>query len=357
MGPTSRSRRLLLALAAVLVLVATGCANDAPQDTLEPEGPLARTIDNLQNPMFIAAGIVFLIVEGAILFIVIRFRQRKGQEDVVPYQRHGNTALEIGWTVAPALLLAAFAIPTVVTLFELTDEPENAVDINVIGQQWWWEYRYPTTNEGVDDEIITANELVIPAGQPVYLTMTSRDVIHSFWVPKLNGKRDVVPGREHNWTIEADPDDVGKTFEGQCVEFCGLSHANMRLTVKVLSPDDFGQWIEDQQQDAAEPTDEVAREGLEQFQTLCASCHQIDGVNEQPKAAQKSGAAPNLTHLASRSRFAGALFDVNRNELESWLRDPPAKKPMLPDDDRGMPNLNLTEEQIDQLVSYLLTLK
>jgi cytochrome c oxidase subunit II len=125
----------------------------------------------------------------------------------------------------------------------------------------------------------------------------------------------------------------------------------------VLSPADFEQWLADQQEEAEEPSGELATAGLEQFETLCTSCHQINGVNEQQAAAQKSGAAPNLTHLMSRSRFAGALFDTNRNNLESWLRDPPAMKPMEADDERGMPNLNLTEEQIDQLVSYLLTLE
>src|SRR5688572_29646562 len=183
-GRSSRSRRVFFALAAGLVLVLSACAKNAPQDTLEPDGPAARTIDSLQNPMFLAAGAVFLLVEGLVVFILIKFRQRKGQEDVVPRQMHGNTALEIGWTIIPALVLAVFAVPTVVTLFDLNEEPDDPIEVTVYGQQWWWEYRYPTTNDGVETEIVTANDLVIPAGRPVYLTLEARDVIHSFWVPK-----------------------------------------------------------------------------------------------------------------------------------------------------------------------------
>jgi cytochrome c oxidase subunit II len=351
-----RSRLLLLALTVGLVLLTSACAKNAPQDTLAPDGELARDIDGIQNWMFAVAGLVFVVVEGAILFIVFRFRQRKGHEDDVPYQRHGNTILELGWTIIPAAMLVPFAFLTIATLIELNEKPgADRLDVTVYGQQWWWAYEYPA-QDGIDEKIVTANELVVPAGRPVYLTLRSRDVIHSFWAPKLNGKRDVVPGRTHHWTIETDLDDAGKTFDGQCVEFCGLSHANMRLRVKVLAADDFAEWVQGQEQDARRPTTKLARDGLEQFKTLCTSCHQINGVNETPKAAQVSGAAPNLTHLMSRSVFAGGLFDTNRAELEAWLRDPSGKKPMEPDDERGMPNLNLTQEQIDQLVAYLLTL-
>jgi cytochrome c oxidase subunit II len=351
--PRTGARRVLAAVAVAVALLGTACADNAPQDTLEPAGPAARTIDNLQNPMFLAAGIVFLIVEGLIVFIVIRFRQRKGHEDDVPVQLHGNTKLEIGWTIVPALLLGVFAVATVATIFDLNQKPKDAVEVSVFGQQWWWEYRYPE-QDGVDSTIITANELVIPVGRPVYLSMTSRDVIHSFWIPKLNGKRDVVPGRTHHLTIEADK--PGR-YSGQCTEFCGLSHANMRAIAVALSPSDFQEWLQDQQRDARPPRGEEAQTGLDTFRQFCTSCHQINGVQEVPKAAQVSGAAPNLTHLFSRQVFAGAIFPLNRPQLEAWLRNPPGRKPMAPDEDRGMPDLGLTEEQIDQLLAYLETLE
>jgi cytochrome c oxidase subunit II len=293
---------------------------------------------------------VFAVVAAVSIYAGVKFRVRPDDESDGP-PIHGHTGLEILWTAVPTVFVAVVAVLRAVVLAQNDRAKGTPMRIDVLAQQFAWQFTYPERRG------VKATSLYLPVGRSAKLTLTSRDVIHSFWVPKLNGKRDVVPGREHNWTIEADLDDAGQLFEGQCVEFCGLSHANMRLRVKVLAPDDFAQWLSDQQEDAAEPTTELAREGLNQFRTLCASCHQIDGVNEQRRAAQKSGAAPNLTHVASRSRFAGALFDFNRNELEDWLRDPPAKKPMLPDDDRGMPNLNLTEEQIDQLVSYLLTLK
>ena len=224
--------------------------------------------------------------------------------------------------------------------------------------------------------------MVIPAGQAVDLDITSRDVIHSFWIPALNGKRDAVPGRHHSWTLEAD--EPG-TYWGQCTEYCGLSHANMRMRVIALPQEQYDAWLANQVEPAEAATgDAVAGEEL--FTSTCTSCHQIRGLNDDyTGAATVSGSAPDLTHLMTRSTFAGSLFRLyaqaddgdlstfydhlaeegtfNRVQLEAWLRDPPAEKPMYADTatlngalPRGMPNLGLTEEQIDQLVAYLQTL-
>jgi cytochrome c oxidase subunit II len=374
---TARRRRGWRAALVLPLLVAlSACAEDAPLDTLDPEGPPARTIKELSDPVFIIAGIVFVFVQVGVLWLAWHFRKRKDDDGSLPGQVHGNTKLELGWTILPALILAGVGGATVLTILDLDDRPADAMEITVIGQQWWWEYRYDVDGDGEDD-IVTANDLVIPAGEPVTLRITSRDVIHSFWIPKLNGKRDAVPGREHPLLLESDGPGV---FRGQCTEFCGLSHAWMRMRVVALEPEAYADWQEGQLAGARNPTDELALEGQQIFRDTCSQCHRVRGPggNEDrfEGAALVAGAAPDLTHFASRGAFAGAIFplwqDVDGNgevdpdeigkelnvaDLEAWLRDPPGQKAMAPDDGRGMPNLQLTEEQIDALVAYLETLE
>jgi len=368
-------RRLRYALAVPVLLALTACAEDAPLDTLEPKGQYARAIDNLVNPVFIIAGVVFVLVQGGVIFMWWKFRRRP-DDDALPTQTHGNFKLEIGWTIVPALLLAGVAVASVLTLIDLEDRPEGAKEITVIGQQWWWEYRYDVDGDGEDD-IVTANDLVIPAGESISLSIESRDVIHSFWIPALNGKRDAVPGRSHPLLLQADEPGV---FRGQCTEFCGLSHGYMRMRVVALSPEDYAAWEAAQVEGAAVPSGSLARQGMEQFRTSCSACHLVrgDGGNTDVfnGAALVSGAAPDLTHFASRGAFAGALFDLwedvdgsgeiepdeigeklNVADLKAWLKDPPGRKPMAPGDGRGMPNLNLTDAQVDALVAYLETLE
>ena len=370
---SGRGKALLLV---PLVLALGACATDAPLDTLDPKGPEADAIQNLVVPVFAIAAVVFVLVEFGVLFLAIKFRQRKDDDDSLPVQHHGNFKLEIGWTILPALVLAGVGAASVFTLFDLADTPADAQDVTVIGQQWWWEYRYDVDGDGEDD-IITANDLVIPVGQPIALTIESRDVIHSFWIPALNGKRDAVPGRAQPLTIEADEPGV---YRGQCSEFCGLSHAYMRMRVVALEPADYQTWQENQLTDAQVPEEELAKQGLEQFRTSCSACHLVSGPGGNADlykgAAQVSGAAPNLTHLASRGVFAGSIFDLwldtNFNEevdteeigkifnvadMKKWLRNAPAEKPMYPQGERGMPNLQLDDAQIDALIAYLKTLE
>ena len=389
-----RSRRAL-ALVVPLLLLLSACASDAPQDTLDPAGPIARKIDNLVNPVFIVAAVVFVLVEFGVLYLVLKFRQRKDDDpDELPGQTHGNTKLEIGWTVLPALLLGFVAFATLATLFDINDTKDDLA-VQVTGQQWWWEFTYDTDGDGefTDEDVLTANDLVIPAGQNVGLEITSRDVIHSFWIPRLNGKKDAVPGRRQPLTINAD--EPG-TYVGQCTEFCGLSHAYMRQRVVALPEDEFQAWLDEQQAEADAPSDEVAAAGAELFASQCSVCHLARGVNDDQFEEAGDGTtelvsenAPDLTHFATRGAFAGATFNLwddldgdhiveadeigtdnggvfNRAALEAWLRDPPAEKPMDPvtpeqveagQQGRGMPNLNLSEEQIDQLVAFLETLQ
>jgi cytochrome c oxidase subunit II len=374
-------RRLRLRVVGGLVLLpalVSACAADAPLDTLDPQGPEARSIDNLLDPVLIVAGVVFVAVQAGILYLAWRFRRRDG-DDELPAQIHGNTKLEIGWTVLPAVILAGVAVFTVVTLLSMSDTPDTDVKIEVVGQQWWWEYRYDVNGDGDFDDIVTAQDLVIPAGKYVDLTITSRDVIHSFWIPKLNGKRDAVPGRAHPLALYADDPGI---YWGQCTEYCWLSHPYMQMRVVALDDAEYDAWIENQMEPAEEPeSGSLAAEGLEIFRAQCTSCHLVTGNNDDiydPDAVPLlAGAAPNLTHFATRGTFAGAIFDLwqdldgngevdhdevgedgtlNRARLKAWLRNPPAEKPMAPENGQGMPDLGLTEEQIDALVAYLETL-
>lgn len=392
MSRLTSAKARLVALVTLVGLAASACASNAQQTTLEPQGPAADKINNLSNITFLIAGVVFVIVEVGVLFVVWKFRKRKDDDDSVPTQIHGHTKAEIGWTVLPAVILAFLAVATVGTILDLADEPEDALQVRVVGQQWWWSYDYDIDGDGLhadgdvnqpgienpeeyETDIEVANEMVIPVGVPVYLDIESRDVIHSFWIPALNGKKDAVPGRTHHLTLEAD--EPG-TYVGQCTEYCGLSHAYMRMTVRALPQDEYDQWVADQLAEAAEPASELAAEGEETFGTLCASCHLVEGLNTDTYegADQVSGAAPNLTHFASRSGYAGGIFElwqdldgdgiveteeiggqIETNQLEAWLRNPPGEKALYPDGKRGMPDLGLNEAQIDALVAYLIGLE
>ncbi len=331
----------------VLSLVLAACGTDGAQDSLSPASERARNVDGLFTFTLIIAAVVFVLVQGAIIYTAIKFRRKKGEEPRPVKQIHGNTRLEIAWTIAPALILAGLAVPTVQTIFENAEDPVNAVEITVTGHQWWWEFDYP------DLGVVTANEMHIPVGQDIALTLRadSGDVIHSFWVPRLSGKRDLVPGHENTLTISADQPGL---YLGQCAEFCGLSHANMRLRVYAHEPADFDAWVQSQLAAAAIPPagDESLRaEGWELFLGRgCAACHAIDGTEA---AGGGLNPGPNLTHFAMRDTFAGALYDREPANLSAWLANPSDLKSMEPDLNRGMPNLGLTDEEITALVAFL----
>jgi len=320
----------------LLGLAVAACAPNAPQTTLDPQGPNARTISHLIDPVFWVAGIVFVLVEGMALVFVIKYRDRGGTQE--PVQIHGNSRLEVGWTLIPAAILVAVAIPTIATIFKLSHKPAHAINVTVTAHQWWWEYNYP------DLGVVTANELHMPVNQPLEITLIGADVIHSFWVPALAGKTDVVPGRTNHMNMTGSK--VG-SFLGQCTEFCGLSHANMRLKAFVQSPQDFQSWVDGQRLAAAAPAGgSPAEEGLALFASKgCSGCHTVQGVS-----GGKVG--PNLTHLQSRTSFAGAIFAMNPDNLRTWLTNPPGVKP-----GSKMPNLNLSGDEITKLIAYLETLK
>jgi len=351
-----RTRWLLLAVVTLAFLA--GCAKDAPQDTLEPSGTYAKDIDKLQKPVFAIAIFVAIFVFALIAFAVWKFRSKETDPsyDDLPEQLHGNTKLEIGWTILPAVVLAGLSVVSLPLIFELNEEPEQALQVTVTGQKYWWAYDYLGPDDerggdnaeyGIEAAFTTANELHIPEDTEVWLELESKDVIHSFWAPKLNGKRDVVPGRTHTWKLRAEEPGV---YSGQCAEFCGTSHAFMRLKVVAHDRASWDEWVANMQAPVDEPTSGLAAEGFELFGTRCASCHQVDGQWED--VAADSPSAPNLTKLFTRDCFAGCIYDLNDpNELEAWLRDPQRKAGSL------MVIPELTEDEIDRLYAYLETLK
>jgi cytochrome c oxidase subunit 2 len=342
-----------------LALLLSSCSfieiENAPLDALDPRGPFAEQIDDLFWLVFWIAVAVFVVVQAALVFALFVFRDRKGRKE--PKQIHGNAKLEVAWTVIPALILAGIAVPTVRSVFELTECGDDAMRVDIIGHQWWFEYQYP------DYGIETANVLVMPAGQEVCAYMTSDDVLHNFWIPQLNGKRYLIPGQETNLRLEAyEPGE----YWGHCAEFCGLSHSLMRARALVLNDADWNQWILDQQQPAAAPVEGTqAWEGLQVFYNKgCTQCHTVDYDNDELDNILTEDAfnGPNLTHFASRNVFAGAYLPYEgdtpeesltyEQALELWLANPPEVKP-----GSFMPDLGLTQQEINDLIAWLETLK
>ncbi|MDP8927585.1 MAG: cytochrome c oxidase subunit II [Actinomycetota bacterium] len=354
------------ALLVVVPLALVGCVENVtqtpveqphqPQNFLEPVGRFAVELDSLWN--LVLALVIFVLVEGLLLFSIFRYRERRGEDRRLPKQIHGNPRLEALWTIIPALLLAFVAVPTVRTLFLLADEPPDALRVQVIGHQWWWEFAYPDY-----PQLKTANILHIPTDRTVFLEMTSADVIHSFWVPKLSGKQDTVPGRISILKLETH--EPG-TYFGQCAEYCGLSHANMRVRVIATPPDEFDTWARQQAtpQAIGDETGLAAR-GAQLFAgQQCTACHMIRGY---PGAGGTVG--PDLTYFSDRGWFAGAIFENSDENVRRWLADPPAMKPMQPPAPpgqqlaegqtavAGMPDLGLTPDEIEALLAFLRTLR
>jgi cytochrome c oxidase subunit 2 len=342
-------RSFLAAWLCGLPLLLSACSTALPQDLLDPAGEFARRPDQLWDLTFAIAAVIFFVVEGVLVYALVKYRHRPGRKAA---QFHGNTRVEIVLTVVPALILAGLAVPTVSTIFALGSEPSGALEIKVVAHQFWWEFSYP------DQGLKTANEMHIPTGRTVRLNLEGAasnpvsgeaEVIHSFWVPRLAGTQDIVPGRVNYLLIEADEPGV---YWGQCKEFCGLSHANMRLRVVAQPPGRFAAWVNEQRAPAAES--QLAAEGARLFSgeagdlsQPCAACHAVDSsLNAQPAIG------PNLAHFASRDTFAGATFENNEANLRAWLAGPPDVKPGA-----LMPDLGLEQGQIDALVAYLQTLK
>lgn len=341
-----RTAALLLLLSIVFLLPTAVLAQpDGPPSVLDPASPNAALVLDLHNIVLLIAAAVFVVVEGVLVIAAIRFRGRSkdGRE---PPQIHGNRQLELAWTIVPSVIVVALFVLTIRTqqgidAQSFSEDGGPPLKVEVVGHQWWWEFRYPERG------ITTAGNLVIPVGRVIDIKVSApvNDVIHSFWVPELNGKADATPGVINTMWFKADR--AGEYF-GQCAELCGISHGNMRFVVTALPNSEFESWAGNQAQDADEPTDAKAQAGLQVFLSAgCVGCHVIRGVDQAVGVA-----GPDLTHVAARPYIAGGILLNTEHNLTRWLEDPPGIKA-----GSLMPNLGLATSDIESLVAYLQTLE
>jgi len=352
-------RRWWIPALATVALVLSACSTESGprnrQNALRPAGKYAHKIDDLFTPVFWVAVLVGIGVIGATVFFAIHFRTRKGV-DVRPKQTHGSTPLEIGWTILPAVILLMVAVPTVSTIFDLDEQPKNPIEITVIGKQWWWEFEYPKSDSG--KAVVTADEMRIPTGRDVVLTLKACD--ESLAGGQVQADGSTGPGCNEPGV-----------YLGQCAEYCGLSHANMRFRVIAQSPSDYEAWLESQRKGPAVKLADSSVENLFTSKFLCGSCHTV--VN-----SGLSTYGPNLTHLGSRATFASGYYELTRPKLIEWLMDAPSLIPMQSESDNcrivpggtegcvGMPSFTrytpkgkeaMTRGEAERLADYLLSLK
>jgi cytochrome c oxidase subunit 2 len=400
-----RTRRLAIAaLTAVIVVALAACSTVVPNTTLAPKTEFGRAIDALWDTLLFWGTIVFILVETFLIYTIVRFRRREGQP--APKHVHGNTTLEIAWTLAPAVILAIIAVPTVKTIFDTQrPAPANALTVEVIGHQWWWEFRYPQYG------VTTANELYLPVGRTANFVLKTQDVLHSFWIPQLGGKRDLITNRtNHLWFT---PESTA-VWNGVCVEYCGTSHANMRFKTFVVSAEQFDAWANHQRggpvfgapvpaaavtpapaaaaaaQDSVAPstpppaagqgptypadrlpihaasynpvpedltignvTGDASR-GAQLYRTApCIACHAIQGVSA-------GIVGPNLTHFGSRTSLGAGLFPNDARHVALWIKNSPAMKPgstMPPFGKSATMPAGYDDQQLADLAAYLLSLK
>lgn len=358
--PANRWTRYALPAALVLLAV-SGCAFDGARSTLDPVAYVAREQMELFTFTFRLSLFVMAIVVGVLTYALIRYRH--GGKDEIPNQTHGSVPLEVTWTLIPVIIVVLIAVPTVRTIFETEQRVEPTTEdlvVNVRGYQWWWAFEYPEYG------IVTANELHVPRGRRVVLNLTSMDVLHSFWVPKLAGKRDLIPNQDNQLWFTTDEDTPTGIYLGHCAELCLGAHAYMRMRVMVDEPQEFERWAESfqeegEQQVQASGTLDVGGvtgsvdEGRVLFgQKGCAGCHTIEGY--YPGVTIGDPDFPNLTNFGQRTTIAAGVLENTPENLARWLRDPQEVKPT-----NYMPTLwseddPLREEQIADLVAYLLSL-
>jgi cytochrome c oxidase subunit II len=362
----------LVLLSSVLI---ASCGNSP--SILSPQGPVASQEANLFWFTLVVATIVFVIVEGWLIFSIVRYRERPNMPQ--PRQLHGNNTVEIIWTIVPSVFLFAVLGGTIYTMFGLQNiTGTNKLEVQAIGHQWWWEFNYP--NEHVD----TADTLYIPKGWVIQADLVSNNVIHSFWIPEITGKTDVIPGHNNRQIFRADKAGV---YRGICAEYCGTQHAHMEFNVVVFDSDgQYAAWVSSQQQAAQTPTDSTALAGQKLFAGAggCTGCHGIVGVNLQSFTSTTTSAGvptaslkgPNLTHFGSRSLIAGGVLQASDNHtwandpacsivngqvankdacgLYQWLHDPGGVKP---GNDMAGVTSGLSDKEITELIAYLESLQ
>jgi cytochrome c oxidase subunit 2 len=317
----------------------------------DPASPSASSIVSLAILALAISGFIFLIVEGVLLYSVWRFRESPDQRRAEPPQVYGSMPIEVAWTAAPTMVVFFLVLVTARTLWEVEpnvpvpEAGDNALFVTVIGHQWWWEYVYENY-DGRPLGFITANELHIPASsqstsRPTYLTLKSADVCHSFWVPRLAGKVDLIPGRTNSLVL--DTQETGLHL-GQCAEFCGAQHANMLLRVYVHPADEFENWLASESQPAND--DPRVREGKAAFLAeSCINCHRVRGT------PARGSYAPDLTHLMSRDTLAAGMIENTPENVHKWVHDPQSVKPGC-----LMPAFGLDAQRLDLVVEYLSSL-
>ncbi len=313
---------------------------------LAPASTPAHQIYALSQFVLVITGAIFVVVGGLLAFVIIRFHARTTDAEHEPAQIYGSTQVELAWTVIPVLIVVVLFLTTARIIFAIQDapKPQSALDVTVVGHQFWWEFRYPKLG------IVTANELHLPvstplAPKPAYLQLLSADVDHSFWVPQLGGKTDLIPNHPNQMWIDGEKPGL---YLGQCAQFCGVEHAKMLLRVYIDTPDQFAAWVKAQQQPGAQPDaqDIVVAAGRHVFETeACVNCHTISGT------AAKGTFGPDLTHLMSRATIAAGAADNTPDNLRSWIQDPNRFKPGA-----LMPAMQLSEQETNQVVAYLATL-
>jgi cytochrome c oxidase subunit II len=373
-----------IAAAAAFAFSASLAHASLPGSIFAPHSTPAREEHQLSLFVLAICALIYIGVSGLLIYALIRFRARSN-DDTEPPQVFGSLQIELSWTIIPILIIVVLFLGTARVLFSVQDAPKppTALDVVVIGHQFWWEFRYPQYN------VVTANELHLPvstkaAPRPAFMKLTSADVMHSFWVPQLNGKTDLLPNRVNEMWM--DPQQTGM-YVGQCAQFCGPQHAKMLLRVYVDSPEDFDKWIKNQQRTQAELSQphvitvstpnpgngsggpvppnspathgtvaadsgddfeaEDARKGQLVFeQQACISCHTVAGTVANGRYG------PDLTHLMSRATLAAGAMENNEGNLNAWISDPNSYKPGC-----LMPAMHLSDEQNAQITDYLLTLK
>jgi cytochrome c oxidase subunit 2 len=329
-------------LAASLCFGSPGDPSQLPS-IFDPRSTPTKWIYHLSYFVLSITGLIFVVVFGLLAYAVVKYRRRPGDDGREPAQVYGSNQIELAWTVIPILIVVVLFLATARVIHSIQDapKPENAVEVVAIGHQFWWEFRYPQLG------VVTANELHIPVSEvahstPTFLTLLSADTDHSFWVPQLAGKTDLIPNRvNHMWM---DPYQTG-IFLGQCAQYCGTQHAKMLLRVYVDSSEEFATWVRAQQQPAV--LDENVTAGRRVFETTaCINCHAIGGTVANGRFG------PDLTHLMSRHTIASGAAENTKANLRWWIQKPDAIKP-----GSLMPAMQLSNTDLDALVDYLETLR
>ena len=355
----------MLAMTAMLVLSACGPDGEKPYSTVDPASSTADDIHGLYKLVFWLSLIVFVGVQFAVVYLSLRYRRRKSDTKRPP-QVHGHKQLELVWTVIPAVVLLVLLIPTLNILFDHDAQAqEGSLQVDVYGKQWWWEFHLgeDEVQSGQSLDVVTANEIVIPKGRNTVFNLYSNNVIHSFWVPQLSGKLDVIPG--HVNRISITPTETGE-FYGECAEYCGAQHAWMRFKITVVEEDEFYNWVNNWRTSPLASTQpQEGDTGVVQAPakfSVCLSCHTFNGFDGAPElqtgVLAPASFGPDLTMLVCRETFAAGMMETTPENVKRWLLDPGSVKPGNYMSTQIGPGkaVELTEEEADEFVDFLFSM-